>query len=219
MSVITTTMLLMSPCSSRMGLRLIENCPAAPFPRNAGISRLIDRASLKRSVESLLENGASRRRDHFHQRMPQQILFPISRFEAAAIGVADELCRVEHENHALRVVQNVAIEISLAAITPLGLAAIRDVLQDVNRSYVVFFGSVNARSRNKVRSIAGRVHELFVRRLRTCGRKGSAPVEWANREAPICRCLFPPIRRDAFPAKRRAPGSGAVPARPCRGRQ
>ena len=94
--------------------------------------------------------------------MPEQILLPISRLVAAPIRVTHELRRIEHENHALRVVQDVAIEIALAAIAALGFAPIRNILEDMDRSHFVFLGPVNARSGNKVCTIAGRVYEFFV---------------------------------------------------------
>ena len=71
MSVITTTTLLMSPCSSRMGLRLMENCPAVPLPRKSGISRLSTAAPCKSPLQRFGKQRTPRRRDHFDQRMPQ----------------------------------------------------------------------------------------------------------------------------------------------------
>src|SRR5271170_1309604 len=98
--------------------------------------------------------------------MTQKILLSISSFEAAAIGVADEPRRVEHEDHALRVVQDVAIEIALAAIAALGLAAVRDVFEDVDRALILLFAAMNPRSGNEICPLAGGMHKLFLRHLR-----------------------------------------------------
>src|SRR3954470_21451332 len=65
-------------------------------------------------IERLGEVGAPRRRHEFEQAVAEQFGFlESSRFKAATVRVADEPGCVRYQDHALRVVQDFAVEVAL----------------------------------------------------------------------------------------------------------
>ena len=148
----------------------------------------------ERSLERFGQHGTPRLRNHFDQRAAQQILLAISGFEAAAVRVADQTHRVEHQNHALRVVQNVAIEIALAAIAALGLAPVGDVFQHVNRAAFFFFVRRECATWKPDRCARRRrVDEFFERRSRVAAKRASPRLRGRRQKSPSCRCPGQPL--------------------------
>ena len=110
--------------------------------------QIIERGALQGALERFGKERPARGRDEFHQRLTQQILFAVAGLEAAAVGVTDQTGGIEHQDHALRVIQNVLVEIALAAVAAFGNAAIGDVFHHVNGAPVVALRVVDARCRN-----------------------------------------------------------------------
>ena len=68
------------------------------------------RGGFQRSFETLAVGWF----DPIDQAMTDQFVFAIARFEAAAVGVADQAGGVEHQDHALRGIQDLLVEVALA---------------------------------------------------------------------------------------------------------
>src|SRR6202034_4271483 len=98
--------------------------------------------------------------------MSQQILLFVAGFKASPIRVAYEPGSIEHQDHALRVVQDIFVEVTLAAIAAFGRAPVGDVFQNVNGAQLVFRSAVDARSRDKKSSVSSLMNEFLMRGLR-----------------------------------------------------
>ena len=108
-------------------------------------------------------HGTPRLRNHFNQRTAQQVRLFVSSLKAAPVCITDQSHGIEHQNHALCVVQDVAIEIALATIAALRFAPVGNILEHMNRSAGIFFAGMDARSGNQIRALACGVNEFFQR--------------------------------------------------------
>ena len=85
MSVITTTMLVTLPCSSRMGLRFTENCPSRAVAAHNLQFEIVHLASgQSRVCRASLKVCATTRRHQIHQRTSQQFLLLVTRCRTSA---------------------------------------------------------------------------------------------------------------------------------------
>ena len=114
-SVMTTTMLFTLPGSSRMGLRLTENCPPRPCPEQHRQLQVVHLAAGQGFRQGIDERLPPSGRDQFHQLASEQVFLGVTAgFKAALVGVADEPGGIDHQDHALRVVQDLVVEVALA---------------------------------------------------------------------------------------------------------
>src|SRR5215469_4469666 len=140
--------------------------PLYPVPSIQGNFQIVGGNTLERALKRFCQNRTARRGNQFRQRIPHKIGLTVTGFKASPVRVADKARRVEHEDHALRVIENVPVEIALPAITPLGLPAIGDVLQYVDRPRFAFAAPTNPGAGNEIGAVRRCVDVLFELRPR-----------------------------------------------------
>src|SRR6201987_6247964 len=105
--------------------------------------------------------------------MPQEIRLLISSLKTAGLRIANQPSRIQDQNHALRVIENVLVEIALASIPAFRLAAVTDVLRHMNRTELVVAPLMKARCRHEIRPVSHRKYKLLVQR-------SWIPAKWAS---------------------------------------
>ena len=82
---------------------------------------------MRSGIQGVLKILAMTRLNPVHQPVSNKIAFLITHFIAAAVRITDESGGIQHQDHALRSVQNLLIEIALALQLRLKCSLLRDV--------------------------------------------------------------------------------------------
>ena len=69
---------------------------------------------VRRRLQGRLEILPVRRLHPIDQPVPDQFIFTVSGFVTPPVGIADQARRIQHQNHALRGIQNLLVEVALA---------------------------------------------------------------------------------------------------------
>ena len=92
----------------------MEKCPIVPSLRLTCSSRVFHLLSVRGRLKRRLEILPVRGLHPIHKPVSDQLIFPIPRFVAPPVGVADQSRRIQHQNHALRGIENLLVEVALA---------------------------------------------------------------------------------------------------------
>src|SRR6266568_7489090 len=88
--------------------------PGRAVPAAEGELQVVHLHSIRSCLQCCFEILPPRRAHPFHQAMSKELLFAVSHLETPRIRVTDQSGSIEHENHALRVIQDFLVEIALA---------------------------------------------------------------------------------------------------------
>src|SRR5260370_41491634 len=88
--------------------------PGRAVPPAEGELQVVHLHSIRSCLQCGFEILPPRRAHPFHQAMSKELLFAVSHLERTRIRVTDQSGSIEHENHALRVIQDFLVEIALA---------------------------------------------------------------------------------------------------------
>ena len=89
--------------------------------------QIFDLLTVRRRFQRSFELRPMRRFHPIHQPVADHLVFPVARLVTPRVGIRDETCRVQHQDHALRRVQDFLVEVALALQLSLEVLLFRHV--------------------------------------------------------------------------------------------